>query len=140
MPVTISLLIGLCHKKNRYKYWSVDLRHYTAHLAANRKCICKSGPHHVCRVLHYFFYIFIFIFKNYFTFFTKQLRLIVDNINVNKNITMSIIKSIKQTDFTTIITTKSNIVKVYKFKTKKENNEYFQQYFTKQSIKRFSQM
>ena len=53
---------------------------------------------------------------------------------------MSIIKSIKQTDYTTIITTKSNIVKVYKFKTKKENNEYFQQYFTKQSIKRFSQM
>ncbi len=38
---------------------------------------------------------------------------------------MSIIKSIKQTDFTTIITTKSGIVKVYKFDTIKENNEFF---------------
>ena len=38
---------------------------------------------------------------------------------------MSIIKSIKQTDFTTIITTKSAIVKVYKFNTIKENNEFF---------------
>ncbi len=38
---------------------------------------------------------------------------------------MSIIKSIKQTDFTVIITTKSNIVKVYKFDTIKECNEYF---------------
>ena len=32
---------------------------------------------------------------------------------------MSIIKSIKQTDFTTIITTKSGVVKVYKFNTTK---------------------
>jgi hypothetical protein len=38
---------------------------------------------------------------------------------------MSIIKSIKQTDFTTIITTKSGVVKVYKFNTIKENNEFF---------------
>ena len=38
---------------------------------------------------------------------------------------MSIIKSIKQTDFTTIITTKTGIVKVYKFNTIKENNEFF---------------
>ena len=38
---------------------------------------------------------------------------------------MSIIKSIKQTDFTTIITTKSGIVKVYKFDTIKENNEFY---------------
>ena len=37
----------------------------------------------------------------------------------------SIIKSIKQTEFTTIITTKSNIVKVYKFKTSKQNNEFY---------------
>ena len=37
----------------------------------------------------------------------------------------SIIKSIKQTDFSTIITTKSNVVKVYKFNTIKENNEYY---------------
>ena len=37
----------------------------------------------------------------------------------------SIIHSIKQTDFTTIITTKSGIVKVYKFDTIKENNEFF---------------
>ena len=37
----------------------------------------------------------------------------MDNIYVNKKLTMSIIKSIKQTDYTTIITTKSNIVKVY---------------------------
>ena len=37
----------------------------------------------------------------------------------------SIIKSIKQTDYTTIITTKSNIVKVYKFNTIKENNEFY---------------
>ena len=53
---------------------------------------------------------------------------------------MSVIKTIKQTDYTTIITTKSNIVKVYKFKTKQENNEYFQLYFTNKSKKRFSQM
>ena len=38
---------------------------------------------------------------------------------------MSIIKSFKQTDFTTIITTKSGVVKVYKFNTIKENNEFF---------------
>ena len=38
---------------------------------------------------------------------------------------MSIIKSIKQTDYTTIITTKSNIVKVYKFETTKQNNEFY---------------
>ena len=38
---------------------------------------------------------------------------------------MSIIKSIKQTDFTTIITTKSGIVRTYKFNTTKQNNEYY---------------
>ena len=38
---------------------------------------------------------------------------------------MSIIKSIKQTDYTTIITTKSGIVKVYTFKTIKQNNQYY---------------
>ena len=38
---------------------------------------------------------------------------------------MSIIKSIKQTDFTVIITTKSNVVRVYKFDTIKECNEYY---------------
>ena len=37
----------------------------------------------------------------------------------------SLIKSIKQTDYTTIITTKSNIVKVYKFETTKQNNEFY---------------
>jgi len=37
----------------------------------------------------------------------------------------SIIHSIKQTDYTTIITTKSGVVKVYKFDTIKENNEYY---------------
>ena len=37
----------------------------------------------------------------------------------------SIIHSIKQTDFTTIITTKSGIVKVYKFDTIEENNEFY---------------
>lgn len=37
----------------------------------------------------------------------------------------SIIRSIKQTDFTTIITTKSGIVKVYKFDTIKANNEFY---------------
>ena len=36
----------------------------------------------------------------------------------------SIIKSIKQTDYSTIITTKSNVVKVYTFSTVKQNNEY----------------
>jgi hypothetical protein len=52
----------------------------------------------------------------------------LDNIYVtNKinNMSKSIIKSIKQTDYTTIITTKSNIVKVYTFKTIKQNNEYY---------------
>ena len=38
---------------------------------------------------------------------------------------MSIIKSIKQTDFTVIITTKSNVVRVYKFDTITECNEYY---------------
>ena len=38
---------------------------------------------------------------------------------------MSIIKSIKQTDFTVIIKTKSGIVRTYKFDTIKECNEYF---------------
>ena len=37
----------------------------------------------------------------------------------------SIIKSIKQTEFTTIVTTKSNKVKVYTFETAIENNEYY---------------
>jgi len=37
----------------------------------------------------------------------------------------SIIHSIKQTDFTTIITTNSGIVKVYKFDTIEENNEFY---------------
>ena len=50
----------------------------------------------------------------------------MDNIYERKIITMkNIIHSIKQTDFTTIITSKSNIVKVYKFNTIKENNEYY---------------
>ena len=44
---------------------------------------------------------------------------------------MSIIKSIKQTDYTTIITTKSNIVKVFKFKTKKANNEFYNSHIQK---------
>ena len=38
----------------------------------------------------------------------------------------SIIKTIKQTDYTTIITTKSNIVKVYEFETKEQNNKFYQ--------------
>ena len=42
----------------------------------------------------------------------------------------SIIKSIKQTDYTTIITTKSNVVKVYTFETIKQNNEFYKS-FTK---------
>ena len=45
--------------------------------------------------------------------------------SLTNNITMSIIKSIKQTDFTVIITTKSNVVRIYKFDTIKECNEYF---------------
>ncbi len=49
----------------------------------------------------------------------------MDNIYVNKKLTMSIIKSIKQTDFTTIITTKSGKVRIYKFKTIKQNNEFY---------------
>ena len=36
-----------------------------------------------------------------------------------------IIKSIKQTDYTVIIETKSGIVKTYKFDTIKECNEYY---------------
>ncbi len=37
----------------------------------------------------------------------------------------SIIKSIKQTEFSTIILTKSNVVKVYKFNTIEQNNEFY---------------
>ena len=37
----------------------------------------------------------------------------------------SIIKSIKQTDYSTIITTKSGIVKTYTFNTIKQNNKYY---------------
>ena len=37
----------------------------------------------------------------------------------------SIIHLIKQTDFATIITTKSGIVKVYKFDTIEANNEFY---------------
>ena len=37
----------------------------------------------------------------------------------------NIIHSIKQTDYTTIITTKSGVVKVYKFDTIEANNEFF---------------
>ena len=37
----------------------------------------------------------------------------------------SIIKSIKQTDYSTIITTNSGIVKTYTFNTIKQNNEYY---------------
>jgi len=56
----------------------------------------------------------------------------LDNIYVTtktNNMSKSIIKSIKQTEFTTIITTKSNIVKVYKFKTSKQNNVFFVTYY-----------
>ena len=49
----------------------------------------------------------------------------LDNIYVNKLITMSIIKSIKQTDYTVIITTKSGIVRTYTFDTTTECNEYY---------------
>ena len=44
---------------------------------------------------------------------------------------MSIIKSIKQTDFTTIITTKSGIVRVYKFNTIEENNKFYHSHMQK---------
>ena len=37
----------------------------------------------------------------------------------------SIIESIKQTDYSTIITTKSGIVKIYTFNTIKQNNEFY---------------
>ena len=37
----------------------------------------------------------------------------------------SMIKSIKQTDFSTIITTKSGIVRTYTFNTIKQNNKYY---------------
>ena len=38
---------------------------------------------------------------------------------------MSIIKSIKQTDFTVIITTKSGIVRTYTFDTTTQCNQYY---------------
>ena len=38
---------------------------------------------------------------------------------------MNIIKSIKQTDYSTIITTKSGIVRIYTFNTIKRNNEFY---------------
>jgi len=37
----------------------------------------------------------------------------------------NLIHTIKQTDFSTIITTKSNVVKVYTFSTIKQNNEFY---------------
>ena len=37
----------------------------------------------------------------------------------------SIIKSIKQTDYSTIILTQSNVTKIYKFDTIKQNNEFY---------------
>ena len=37
----------------------------------------------------------------------------------------SIIQNVKQTDFSTIIKTKSNKIKVYNFKTEKQNNEFY---------------
>jgi hypothetical protein len=46
----------------------------------------------------------------------------------------SIIKSIKQTEFTTIITTKSNKVKVFTFSTIEENNEFFNFFILKMSL------
>ena len=55
----------------------------------------------------------------------QQNKQITLNYLNNNNMSKSIIKSIKQTDFTTIITTKSNIVKVYKFNTIKQNNEFY---------------
>ena len=46
----------------------------------------------------------------------------------------SIIYSIKQTDFTTIITTKSGIVKVYKFNTIEENNKFYESHSQKYRV------
>ena len=46
----------------------------------------------------------------------------------------NIIYSIKQTDFTTIITTKSGIVKVYKFNTIEENNKFYQSHSQKYRV------
>ena len=95
MPVTISLLIGLCHKKSCYKFWSRDLYPTTGLLRRLQKCYVKSGPHllfpflrmrfRVCPVvccldMHnrlHFYIIFLH-------FCTKLLRFIVDNIYVNK--------------------------------------------------------
>ena len=37
----------------------------------------------------------------------------------------NLIHTIKQTDYSTIITTKSNVVKVYTFSTIKQNNEFY---------------
>jgi len=37
----------------------------------------------------------------------------------------NLIHTIKQTDFTTIITTKSGIVRTYTFDTIKQNNEFY---------------
>ena len=63
------------------------------------------------------------------SYITNRIRFIMDNIYVNKlnnnNMSKSIVKSIKQTDYSTIITTKSGIVKVFKFNTIKENNEFY---------------
>ena len=52
----------------------------------------------------------------------------MDNIYVTtktNNMSKSIIKSIKQTEFTTIITTNSGIVRTYTFNTIKQNNEFY---------------
>ncbi len=46
----------------------------------------------------------------------------------------SIIYSIKQTDFTTIITTKSGIVKVYKFNSIEENNKFYESHSQKYRV------
>ena len=46
----------------------------------------------------------------------------------------SIIYSIKQTDFTTIITTKSGIVKVYEFNTIEENNKFYESHSQKYRV------
>ena len=90
-----------------------------------KNAFAKAGPT-TFTVYCIIFFTFLFLFlKTILHFFTKQIRHYLDNIYVNKKLTMSIIKSIKQTDFTTIITTKSGKVRIYKFKTIKQNNEFY---------------
>ena len=89
------LLIGLCHKKNRYKFRGRVLPPSPLPYARIQKLFYKSGPYYFLYFIFIYFYVYKYFIilstytcnnfvNTFYIFYTTLLRFCIDNIYVNK--------------------------------------------------------